>query len=139
MKREWIAANPERHKAIKSAWSKANPEGQAKRSRAWYLANKEKADAASKAWIEDNRGRVNARAMRHQAEKFQRTPPWADLGLIDDIYTLASIYRDAGHDVHVDHGIPLRGKRVTGLHTHDNLQILPASVNRSKSNHFHVF
>jgi hypothetical protein len=137
-RRRRVAARPEHYKALKAAWHKANPEGQAARSRKWYLANKEKADAASKKWIEENQGRVNARAARLRAEQLQRTAPWADLSLIDDIYSLARVLREHGLPVEVDHEIPLRGKKVSGLHTHHNLRLLDSTQNKSKSNRFNV-
>lgn len=137
LQRERMAANPDHYKALKAAWNKAHPEGQAARSRAWYLRNKEKADAASKKWIKENQGRVNARAARLRAELLQRTAPWADLELMDDIYCLARVLRDDGLPVEVDHVIPLRGRRVSGLHTHTNLQLLESTLNKSKSNRFH--
>jgi hypothetical protein len=34
--------------------------------------------------------------------------------------------------------IPLRGKLVSGLHVHNNLQVLPQSKNRKKHNCFEV-
>ena len=39
-----------------------------------------------------------------------------------------------GHEV--DHIVPLNGRNVSGLHTLSNLQYLPISANRSKSNKF---
>lgn len=41
-----------------------------------------------------------------------------------------------GEPWQVDHVIPLRGKIVSGLHVHENLQLLPARVNQEKKNKF---
>jgi hypothetical protein len=136
LQRVRVAARPDHYKAIKAASHRRNPESQAARSRKWYLANKEKANAASKKWIENNPGRVNARAARLRAELLQRTAPWADLELIDDVYSLARVFRDDGLSLDVDHVVPLRGRKVSGLHTHHNLRLLDSTENKSKSNRF---
>jgi hypothetical protein len=135
-RRAWSQANPERHAAAKAAWNKANPEGQAKRSRAWFLANRKKANQATRDWQKRNGGAVSAWAAERRSALQQRVAGWADLGLIRDIYKLAQVYRQAGFDVEVDHIVPLRGKAVSGLHTHDNLQVIPTGLNRAKSNLF---
>lgn len=63
-------------------------------------------------------------------------PPWADQSKIARAYELCAEYRAKGIDCHVDHIIPLQGKRVCGLHVQGNFQILGREANQSKSNRF---
>jgi len=76
----------------------------------------------------------NALSAKRRASKLQATPLWANKEQIDSIYYLASINRKAGHDVQVDHIVPLRSHRVCGLHCESNLQLLQGSDNISKGN-----
>lgn len=71
------------------------------------------------------------------AAQLQRTPQWADLKAIESFYIEARrLTAETGIEHHVDHIIPLRGRNVSGLHVETNLQVIPAEVNKRKSNRF---
>jgi len=70
------------------------------------------------------------REAKRRASKLSRTPKWANLDKIKEIYL------NCPEGYHVDHIIPLQGKLVSGLHVPENLQYLPAHENLSKSNKF---
>lgn len=70
-------------------------------------------------------------AMRRYACKLKQTPHDINLDIVKEIYYIRDIItRFKGEQYHVDHIIPLSKG---GLHYEDNLQILKASINRSKS------
>lgn len=74
--------------------------------------------------------------LRH-ASKLQRTPTWADLKKIQEVYKVAKqMQRDFGVKMAVDHVIPLRGEAVSGLHVHENLRVLPFVENCKKYNSY---
>jgi len=124
------AANRERI----AAYQAANRE----RKAAYDAAHKERHAAYSQAWALLYPEKVNARNAKRRSAKLQRTPPWLTaehLAEIEAHYALAKeAERITGEPHHVDHIIPLRGRRVSGLHVPWNLQVLPASTNIRKSN-----
>ena len=58
----------------------------------------------------------------------KKTPKWADKNKIERFY----LGCPEGYEV--DHIVPCRGENVTGLHVLENLQYLPISANKHKSN-----
>ena len=138
-KRAWREANPEKHKEIKRAYREANPEKDKEQSRAWREANREKAKESCRAWNEANPDKRNALTSKRRAAKLQRTPAWADHESIRLWYLGARILGELlGETYHVDHILPMQGEKVSGLHTFENLQLLPGSENCSKRNSFHA-
>lgn len=131
----WAAANPEKDAAAKRKWKTLNPEKRA----AWEAANPEKLRGYSNAWAKRNPVKKLELKRRRDAALLQRVPAWADHEKIAEFYKI----RNAAIELfeqpfEVDHIIPLRGKRVSGLHVHTNLQVLPQSKNRKKHNCFEV-
>ena len=74
-------------------------------------------------------------ALGRRTHESLQTPKWANLNKIKEIYRES---KQLGIDYHVDHIIPLRGKLVSGLHVHDNLQIIPRIPNLKKTNSFEI-
>jgi len=79
--------------------------------------------------------KIAAREAKRRSTKLIATPSWIELKMIEDLYEecrLLSI--ETGTQHHVDHIIPLNSNKVCGLHCLDNLQILSAKENHTKSN-----
>lgn len=151
-------AAPETARAREKAWRTVNAAKKNAYARAWRAANPEKtvvynttqrakhppgeATARVKAWRLANPGSAKFHSLfygnRRRATELQRTPAWADLSAIKVVYQDAAEYREAGLEVDVDHIIPLQGEFVSGLHVPENLRVCLSSVNRSKSNTYHV-
>jgi hypothetical protein len=72
------------------------------------------------------------RARRNARRSYLKrvTPAWADREAI------RQYYRDCPAGFDVDHVVPIRGKRVCGLHVLENLQYLAPSANKQKLNKF---
>jgi hypothetical protein len=130
--------NDKRHKEYRAR----NPDKVKQSKQAWRESNRDLQNALCKQWRDAHPEKCAAYVRNRQAAKLQRTPPWLtinDLQRIEDFY-LEAIRRtqETGTRWHVDHIIPLRGKKVSGLHVPENLQVIPAKDNQRKTNSYEV-
>ena len=136
--REWYLRNKEKAKANARAWELANPEKAREKKRRWREANREQHNAANRDWNSRNQHVKTALEGKRRAAKLLRTPKWLtadDLFMIEEAYHLAKLRTELlGIQYHVDHILPLQGKKVSGLHVPANLQVIPAKENLKKSN-----
>jgi hypothetical protein len=119
-------------------WRKTDPgyaEKNKQNQRAWRAKDPEHVRAVKAAWTANNKAVWNAKTARRTAAKLQAIPRWADLEKIKEFYAAADFLGQVtGEWYHVDHIVPLQSKLVCGLHTEQNLQVLPASDNLRKNN-----
>jgi len=94
----------------------------------------------SRSWFKKNKHMRSVYEAEYQHSKLQRTPKWLneeDFWMIKEIYSLAALRSKVfGFLWHVDHIIPVRGKKVSGLHVPSNLQVIPWIDNVKKHNKF---
>ena len=112
--------------------SRQNPDkvNRKKLLREYRERNLEKVRQFCRNWRVNNLKYDAYRAGIYRASRIKRTPPWANLEKIK------SIYLSCPKGYHVDHIIPLRGSKVSGLHVENNLQYLLAKDNLSKRNSY---
>lgn len=84
-----------------------------------------------------NPAKRRAYSAARKARKRRATAGWANKVAIGEIYAFAKIKTDlTGVKWEVDHIVPMKSKRVCGLHTDYNLQVIRRSENTSKGNRY---
>lgn len=141
--RAYYQNNKEKIKArSKLRQDKLTSEERAEYSRRFYIKNKVKEDARTSKYSKENldKGAASAakrRAREHQADIFRDNPEIQKQ--IQEIYKQAKIKSAAENKKYeVDHIIPLKNKKVCGLHAPRNLQLLEKTENRKKYNSFNA-
>ena len=97
---------------------------------------KERTYMNTKKYREDHPGWMAAQCAKRRAVKAQATPDWSNEFFVEEAYHLANLRAQVtGLEWHVDHIVPLQHKDACGLHTEDNLQVIPAVLNYKKMNY----
>lgn len=135
----WRKNNPEKTLEIGRVSHQKNKEKRNDYCRAYRKSNLEKAREASRAWARDNPVKMKMTNAARRSAKHAATPLWAreefDLFAVSEAYSLSSLRTKVmGTQWHVDHIVPLRSKKVCGLHCSANLQVIPGAVNHAKGN-----
>jgi 5-methylcytosine-specific restriction endonuclease McrA len=116
-------------------WREKNATQVSKRRRLQRVAKGDHIRARRRQHYTDNKAAYIANACKREADKLRATPAWADYKLMLTFYERAEeMTRTTGIEHHVDHIVPLRSRRVCGLHSHHNLQVLTAEQNLRKGN-----
>lgn len=103
--------------------------------RRWLEANRGKLLEQHLAWKRRNPSKNAASRRRYIAKKVQAVPAWASLETVQVFYDFAhELSAATGVFYQVDHIVPLSSTIVCGLHCEDNLRVIPAELNRQKSN-----
>lgn len=115
-------------------WRKNNPDARKRE----YVRNAESVKARAKAWQLANPAKRRMFWANYRAQRINATPAWADKAAIARIYAACTALNKlhGPASFHVDHIVPLNHELVCGLHTPENLRVIPADENRAKSNLF---
>lgn len=104
----------------------------------YYLQNKDEIAAKQRERRIANPAKSAMYTRNYQARRMNATPTWFsdfDEFAIQEAYDLTKRReQETGIKHHVDHIVPLSGRKVCGLHCAANIQVIPALANRKKSN-----
>lgn len=143
--------NKERYRELRKAWHESHKHDERKKALQYYYDNREYCINRARNWkskntdklvgyIKKNLPQYNARTAIRRAALLKRTPLWltpSDTSAMSRLYEQCKeMEKETGLKYHVDHILPLQGKRVSGLHVPSNVRILTAKENMTKGNRF---
>ena len=133
--RKYWEANREAHNERVKDWQERNKEFVSWYSKLWREENAEWYKDFYRKYYKENKHEYARRCKEYRQRLKEVTPSWYNSSKAKEFYDLADKLRDAtGEDWDVDHIIPVKAEKVCGLHWHGNLQVIPATLNRSKGN-----
>jgi predicted S18 family serine protease len=150
---KWRTENPERKKANDKAYVLNNREKVLQNKKDYYqnniarfkeyaVRNRDKKTVYNREYANfrynnDDEFRLYRNLLGNARKKYtkQATPSFINWNAVEAIYkTAQELTKETGEFHEVDHIIPLRGKKVSGLHWEANLRIVTRHINRVKSN-----
>ena len=135
---DWRKRNPDKVKQHNDTQHERFADRLAERSRYYYHLDVEKSRAAQREYQKQNLHIYAKSKAKRRAAQLKRTPAWLtedDHWMMEQAYELASARTKVfGFAWHVDHVLPLQGKRVSGFHVPLNLQVIPGVENIRKGN-----
>lgn len=131
----WRERNPEKVDAYWRAFHAANKHKEVEWNRRKRIKNRAKNSDTQRRYHEARPGLKNLWDANRRAIAKQATPGWANKFFIAEAFHLAKLREQiCGGNWHVDHIVPLQSDKVCGLHVENNLQVIPARHNLTKSN-----
>lgn len=139
-KLEYLALTPEQIES-NNARARRYYAAHRKKIRARQQANAEQMSQYMKVWgpayYQNNKAAFAAKSAARRAAKLKASPEWSIKFFVEEAYDLAAKRTQiTGFEWHVDHIVPLQHPLVCGLHSHTNIQVIPAKSNLAKGNFF---
>lgn len=97
--------------------------------------SKVKSAIRDRKWRTENQEHCSDYSAQKRARRRKATPAWSDPKARMEFYRDAKrITKETGIKHQVDHIVPLKSKRVCGLHCEANMRVIPATENLQKRN-----
>jgi len=138
-KKQYYEANKERVLELRKQRYETNREQGLAYQKQYYEANRERELERRKQHYQENKDYYWLKVQKRRAIEDRATPKWLSEEQKEQMQWLkrqALFLEQEAPDIgwHVDHIVPLISEHVCGLNVPWNLQVLPATLNLSKSN-----